>query len=368
MQTGRITRQGAEWRDRTRARATSLVPPLRSPRTRSDLTQIVKAVLAAVLAWIVAAHLLGLQESFMAPWTALLTVHATVYRSFTRGVQVVIASLAGIFLSYLAVEVVGQSPTALGLALLGGMLLGRLRPIREEGSTVATTALFVITAGQAEQGPVLLDRVICTGVGVALGVLVNLIVLAPLDDRLARREVDALCSQLGDLLRNISVGLRQAGDVDPGGWIDHSRQADERIGRAWELLRHTREARRGNPRRRSRQLDPRGYETFLLRIDEGFTQARAIARTVQHAQVAPDRWDEHFRTTWIPLLHDLGDRVAAPERGLPSLQPRLQVLTEEMSREDLPEVAWPVYGALINSTRSIVDLLDEVLTAPSPGE
>ena len=31
------------------------------------------------------------------------------------------------------------------------MLLGRLRPIRDEGSTVATTALFVVTAGQAEQ-------------------------------------------------------------------------------------------------------------------------------------------------------------------------------------------------------------------------
>lgn len=78
-----------EWRDRARARATSLVPPLRSPRTRSDLVQILKAVLAAVLAWYVAAHQLGLTESFMAPWTAMLTVHATVYRSFTRGGQVV---------------------------------------------------------------------------------------------------------------------------------------------------------------------------------------------------------------------------------------------------------------------------------------
>jgi hypothetical protein len=35
-----------------------------------------------------------------------------------------------------------------------------------------------------------------------------------------------------------------------------------------------------------------------------------------------------------------------------------------MSREDLPEVEWPVYGALINSTRSIINILDEVLTRP----
>ncbi|WP_162786847.1 FUSC family protein [Janibacter anophelis] len=353
-----------EWRDRARARATSLVPPLRSPRTRSDLVQILKAVLAAVLAWYVAAHLLGLTESFMAPWTAMLTVHATVYRSFTRGGQVVLASLAGIVLAYLAVEFVGQSPAALGVALLVGMLLGRLRPVRDEGSTVATTALFVVTAGHAEQGPVLLDRVICTGVGIALGVIVNFVVLPPLDDRLARREVDALRAQLGELLREMADALRGDGEVDPLAWLRRSRRAEDRIGRARELLRHTREARRGNPRRRSRQLDPVAYETLLLRIDEGIAQARAIARTVQHSPLEPSRWDEDFCEMWTQLLCDLGERVADPEAGLPSLQPRLHSLTQQMSREDLPEVEWPVYGALINSTRSIINILDEVLTRP----
>ena len=311
-----------EWRDRARARATSLVPPLRSPRTRSDLVQILKAVLA----WYVAAHLLGLTESFMAPWTAMLTVHATVYRSFTRGGQVVLASLAGIVLAYLAVEFVGQSPAALGVALL--------------------------------------DRVICTGLSIALGVIVNFVVLAPLDDRLARREVDAVRAQLGELLRDMADALRGDGEVDPLAWLRRSRRAEDRIGRARELLRHTREARRGNPRRRSRQLDPVAYETLLLRIDEGIAQARAIARTVQQSPLEPARWDEDFCEMWTQLLCDLGERVADPQAGLPSLQPRLHSLTQQMSREDLPEVEWPVYGALINSTRSIINILDEVLTRP----
>ncbi len=41
---------------------------------------------------------------------------------------------------------------------------------------------------------------VCTGLGVALGILVNLLVLAPLDDRLARDQVDALRTELGELL------------------------------------------------------------------------------------------------------------------------------------------------------------------------
>lgn len=348
---------------RARARA-SLVPVMPSLRTRSDLSQILKAVLAAVLAWLVAAHVLGLQESFMAPWTALLTVHATVFRSFTRGGQVVIASIAGILLSYAAVELVGQSPTALGLALLVGMLIGRVRPIRDEGSTVATTALFVVTAGQAEQAPVLLDRLVCTGLGVAIGILVNLVVLAPLDDRLARSQVDALRSELGELLREMAEALTTGEGVEPLGWLERTLRSEERVAEARGLLRHTREARRGNPRRRSSQLDPAAYENFLLRIDEGFTQARAITRTVQHANIPPDDWDPHFREVWLRLLHDLGVRICEPETDQPSLRPRLQDLTEEMSREDLPQVAWPVYGALINSTRSIVEILDEVLRRP----
>jgi uncharacterized membrane protein YgaE (UPF0421/DUF939 family) len=361
-----IVDQDRAARRRARGRPV-LVPTLTSLRTRSDLSQVLKAVLAAVLAWLVAAHVLGLQESFMAPWTALLTVHATVFRSFTRGGQVMIASLAGILLSYVAVEVVGQTPTALGLALLVGMLLGRVRPIRDEGSTVATTALFVITAGQAEQAPVLLDRVVCTGLGVALGILVNLLVLAPLDDRLARDQVDALRTELGELLYEMADALTTAKNVDPAAWLERTLRAEEQVGEARGLLRHTREARRGNPRKRSREIDPAAYENFLRRIDEGFTQARSMARTVENSHIEPDNWDPHFRDVWLRLLHDLGARITAPAKDQPSLLPRLQALTDEMSREDLPQVAWPVYGALINSTRTIVEIVDEVLNGPLAG-
>jgi hypothetical protein len=42
---------------------------------------LVKAAGAAVLAWVLARSVFGLSQPFLAPWAALLTVHATVYRT-----------------------------------------------------------------------------------------------------------------------------------------------------------------------------------------------------------------------------------------------------------------------------------------------
>ncbi len=85
--------------------------------TQTDLIQLVKATLAAVLAWVVAEPVLGLQQAFLAPWVALLTVHVTVYRTIWRGIQTVLAVGIGIVLSVAVVEAIDVSVWALAVAL-----------------------------------------------------------------------------------------------------------------------------------------------------------------------------------------------------------------------------------------------------------
>ena len=62
-----------------------LIARLRDPVWWSQLTQLAKTVLAAVAAWVIAASVLDLPQPFLAPWSAILVVHATVYRTFSRG-------------------------------------------------------------------------------------------------------------------------------------------------------------------------------------------------------------------------------------------------------------------------------------------
>src|SRR4051794_38155456 len=57
---------------------------LRDPVSHTDLLQVTKTVGAAVLAWVIAVHVFSLEQPFLAPWAALLTVHASVYRTLSR--------------------------------------------------------------------------------------------------------------------------------------------------------------------------------------------------------------------------------------------------------------------------------------------
>ena len=75
----------------------------------NDVLQLAKTVLAAVAAWVIAASVLDLPQPFLAPWSALLVVHATVYRTFSKGMQQVAATVVAVLLA-----------TVVALALIAG--------------------------------------------------------------------------------------------------------------------------------------------------------------------------------------------------------------------------------------------------------
>jgi len=88
------------------------VSRLRDPLFWGDVVQLGKTVLAAVLAWVVAAEVLDLSQPFLAPWAALLVVHATVYRTFSRGLQQVAAAVVAVVLASAIGHVWGPSTWA----------------------------------------------------------------------------------------------------------------------------------------------------------------------------------------------------------------------------------------------------------------
>ncbi|MGH3423082.1 MAG: FUSC family protein [Nocardioidaceae bacterium] len=339
---------------------------LRRPATHTDLLQIVKSVLAAVAAWLLAVNVFGLAQPFLAPWAALLTVHATVYRTLSRGAQSVAATVLGIGLSFAAAQVLGLGAATLGVALLAGMLLSRAGLLREEGVTVATTALFVLTTGFEQQEAMLLDRLLDTAIGVGVGVLVNLAVLPPLNHRSAEQQIDAIDRQMGELMTSMATEMRETWTEEHSAdWIERTREMDENLSHAWRLVQHARESNRWNPRRLvSRDVgDPTAYEQVLQRIEDGIAQLRSIARTVDESTRSAQEWDPRFRGPWLDLLAEVGRRVADPDADVNSMHERIDDLTRDLSGEDLPGLLWPVYGALISNLLNVVDIVDDVATA-----
>ena len=348
------------------ARARALLAARRwatRPELHTDVAQVLKTVTATVAAWLLAVRVLELEQPFLAPWAALLTVHATVYRTLWRGAQSVLSTMVGILLSFAVVQLWGYGAPSLGLAVLLGLLVARTPLLRDEGVTVATTALFVLTAGYGSQEQLLLHRFLDTVVGVGVGLVVNLLLVPPLDDRLAERVLDRAAAALGALLCRIAGELRpDMDDAVSRAWIAETRRIDRLLDEAESHLGFTRESRWGNLRRRRsrRTTDVEQATALLWRLEEGVTHTRAMARVVDEATGQAQAWDDDFRCRWTRLLQRTALRLIETHRDVDDVRADLDELTRDLSGERLPGLPWPVYGALVTALRSTATAVEGV--------
>jgi uncharacterized membrane protein YgaE (UPF0421/DUF939 family) len=204
---------------------------------------LVKAVGAAVIAWVLARAVFGLAQPFLAPWAALLTVHATVYRTLTRGLQQVAAAVLGVLLAVAANAALGVTAASLGAMLLVAMAIGTTRVLRDESTTAAATALVVPLTGYSGDGSMLVDRLSDTVIGIAVGLLVNLLIWPPLRDRTAARQLDVIADRLGALLCDMAGDMRAGRDLEQAeAWVERTRELDQDISEAWAVFRQARES------------------------------------------------------------------------------------------------------------------------------
>jgi uncharacterized membrane protein YccC len=329
----------------------------------TDSIQLVKAVVAAVVSWVLASEVLGLPQSFLAPWSALLVVHATVYRTFSHGAKQVAGAVVGVLIAWLVGNFIGSTPGGLTLVLLAGMLVGQVGWLRDEATTAATTGMFVLTTGYSTQDWLLVDRLLDTAVGIVVGLVVNLVVWPPLRDYTAARAIDAIDDQVGDLLCRMAADLQAGcGDEVVKEWVDHTRDLDHDIDHAWSMVRQARESSRLNPRRAAAGVrTTETYEAILRDNEQAVAEARSMARTLGISIERVVEWDEEFRDRWLALLLEAGEAIGAPDSARVSrVRAELTRLAEDLSGADLPGRHWPEYGALILNLRNVVASMDRV--------
>ena len=338
----------------------------RDPVFWTDVIQLVKTVVAAVLAWVIATSVLDLPQSFLAPWSALLVVHATVYRTFSQGVRQVGAAVVGVVLAWAVGNTLGLDPMAVAVALALGLVVGSVPWFADEATTIAATALIVLTTGFADNDFVLLSRLADTGIGIAVGLLVNFTVWPPLRRRTAISAMDALDDKIGQLLIDMGDGLARgytAQDVEE--WVDHSRSLDEDLDDAWAYVRQARESARMNPRRSAAQFkDPQQWMDLLRRMEQALAETRSMARTLAHALAAEQSWDAEFRQGYIAVLREGGGGIFRAEPDpIRTARIRLDELVDLLNEQSPISRLWPVYGGLIINLRNILEAMDEVAGA-----
>lgn len=340
---------------------------LRDPVVWTGVSQLLKTALASVIAWVLAAQVFGLEQAYLAPWAALLTVHATVFGTVRRGVRQAAASVIGVLVAFAAGQLFGLSAVSVGAVILVGLLVGSVGGLRDETTTTAATALIVLTNGYSDNGGVLGARLLDTGVGIAVGLLVNLVVWPPLRDRSAASQIDAVAEAVGRLVSEIAARLSgECGPADVDDWIARTNALDRAIDRAWSVLAEARESGRLNPRRATarRMRAAEGFDDILGRLGQAVAETRSMARTIGHARVPTSEWDSGFRERWRELLNRAGDAISTGDaKAVASVRADLTAYAEEVAVGHLREGFWPVAGAVLVNLRNILDALDVVADA-----
>ena len=340
---------------------------LHDPVFWNDVVQVLKTALAASIAWVLAADVFGLSQPFLAPWAALLVVHATVYRSFSRGAMQVAATFAAVLLAAVTGQVLGMNTWTVVVVLVVGLCLGVLPWMGADTTTIASTAMVVLTTGYGDG--LLFSRLIDTAIGVVVGLVVNVMVWPPLRRRTTIAAMDRLDDGIGALLTDMASTLPACDRDDVGEWVERSRDLDADLDHAWALLRQATESARLNVRRSAHELrDPREWRQLLRRMEQTLAEIRSLARTLDSHLVTGDTLEPGFAATWTELLADTGRAVAdADPEGLRSVHDRLQVLVEEIATLE-PVEQWPLYGALVVNLRNILEAMGEVAAANPMGQ
>ena len=185
----------------------------------NDVVQLAKTALAAVVAWVIAASVLDLPQPFLAPWAALLVVHATVYRTFSKGTQQVAATVVAVLLATgggggCGADAPGLSRCCWSSASCSAPCRGwgpRPRPSPPPGWWCSRRA--------SRATSLLISRLLDTGIGVGSGLLVNLLVWPPLRRRTADVAMDRIDDGIGSCSATSPTGCGEGCQTrtSPGG-------------------------------------------------------------------------------------------------------------------------------------------------------
>jgi uncharacterized membrane protein YgaE (UPF0421/DUF939 family) len=342
---------------------------LHDPVFWNDVVQVLKTALAAILAWVLASSVFGLSQPFLAPWAALLVVHATVYRSFSSGAMQVAATFAAVLLAATVGQLLGLDTWAVAVVVVAGLFLGVVPWMGADTTTIASTAVVVLTTGYGDG--LLFSRLIDTAIGVVVGLVVNFLVWPPLRRRTTIAAMDRIDDAIGDLLSDMASTLSTGCDSDDiGEWIERTRDLDGDVDHAWSMVRQTTESARLNPRRSAHELrDPQEWHHLLRRMEQTIAEIRSMARTLDAQVCGRNAWQPDFADSWTALLAETGRAVAdADPKALLAVHDRLRRLVQDVSALDEPVEQWPLYGALIINLRNILDAMSEVATVNPMGQ
>ncbi|MEU5385201.1 FUSC family protein [Kitasatospora cineracea] len=341
-----------------------------------------RVAVACALAWEVAVVLLGEDEQpVLAPLAALLTVQLTVLRTLAQGLRQIGGVMLGAVAALGLLRLAGANFASIGLAVGVCLGLGKLLRLGEQSTEVPVTVLLVLSTG-APYAPV---RIWDTLLGVACGVLVNLVAAPPTYVGHAAHRSARVARRLADIAHDTARGLREGWDErDSDSWLRRVEEAARALDSARETAGQAEEGIRLNPRRLRQGADP---AAALAPLGEGLTclghvcdQLGSVLRGLDDLARGERQfpYEADARERLRPLggvLEAVGDALdllariqrdhvrepghtddltAVLERG----RDHHAAVSETLRQADHGPAVWSLHGSIVDETQQILHELD----------
>ncbi|MDF6020265.1 aromatic acid exporter family protein [Streptomyces sp. JH34] len=310
---------------------------------RDTLLIIAKSTLAATLAWLISYDVLDARSPAFAPFSAVLMMQVTVYRSVVQSLRYVGAVVAGVLVQAALGFLAGPDLLTFVFVALIALTIGRWRVLGVQGPQVATAAFFAFSTYASASGgdqrlSALGEIVLLVLVGSAIGTAVNILVAPPLRHRSAEYGIRSLAHALHGLLSDIHPVLAEGvPDEDTtGGWRARAARTGEMIGQARSGLRTAKESALLNPRRllRRHRGHPgfQGYELVLGALERTLYQVASLTRGLDRSRTE-DEARRPFLQRYAAFLESVGAvaevLTTLDETTLLPQAKRLERLTDE---------------------------------------
>jgi len=284
-----------------------------SMRTRLDRLllawrSVLQAGIAAGLAWVIATDVLGHQQPFFAPVSAIVTLGLTISQRGRRAVELALGVAVGIAVGDLLVLAIGVGPAQLSLVVMlataTAIFLGSGQML---ASQAAVSAALVATLQPPTAHGVTFARFLDALVGGTVALLVNAIVLPADPVRMIRRAGRPLLEELAATLDDIAVAIVERDRDLAEAALVRARGIDELSDRFAEAVSVGRETTRYAPPRRRFRARVEDYGQAAARIDLAVRNVRVLAR----GTIRASRLDDNVPPQVADAVRELAAAVRA---------------------------------------------------------
>ena len=279
-----------------------------------------KAALAAGIAFAIAPFMPGsaAEYPYYAPLGALVAMYENVAGSMRQGLQTLVGLAIGVGLAFMLFSLGSPTPLTVALVMGLGVILAGLPKIGSGRDWIPTAALLVLLVGGHNPDTFSFGYLFQMGVGVTVGIIVNLLVFPPLHFRAAALSIAELRQALAQQLWDMGKALRESWPPEHQNWSRRSEALAAHARSVRLAVEKADASRQANPRR---HLHPRD-------IDLDYRNLRDLERLTFHVQDVTQVLSEVIWADDTPFV--IPDAYAAPlGDALSSVGDVLRAMEEE---------------------------------------